>query len=76
MSPDNQVSCQIRIHIDAKLSFVLPCALANKLNAASLVETVIRSMKLNDSAAVLMNTYRVMEKYLVLTSITLARSRG
>jgi hypothetical protein len=36
ISHNNQVSCQMRIHIDAKLSFVLLRALANKMNAPSL----------------------------------------
>src|ERR1700739_2874144 len=70
---NNQVSCQIRIQIDAKLSFVLPRAVSNKLGAPSLVQTVMRFEKLCGPATMLMNTDHLTGRYLFLGSVALAQ---
>jgi hypothetical protein len=64
------------MEIDAKLSFVLPRALSNKLSAPSLVQTVMRPEKLYGPATMLMNTDHVTEKYLSLGSVALSQDHG
>src|SRR5262245_42903060 len=73
MGQNNQVSCQIRIQIDAKLAFVLPQALANKPEYA-VAGPNSRALRLYGSATRLMNAFRMIGKYLFLASLAPAHA--